>query len=90
VNAENVAVWDRLYRHLGFLTHRGIMSADELADIFARLLISCDSELYNSRCVDQVCTSVINVALHFLLYADFKLQYYGQLISCLLFVWNHL
>jgi len=48
-NADNVAVWDRLYRHLAFLASRGAVSLDELAEVFAPLLIS-----YKSRSFDQV------------------------------------
>jgi len=43
------AVWDRLYTHLALLTSRGAVAAEELADIFAPLLIT-----YDSKCLDQV------------------------------------
>jgi len=43
------AIWDRLYAHLTLLTSRGVMSAEELADVFAPLLVTCDL-----RCIEQV------------------------------------
>ena len=47
VNVGSTAVWDRLYTHLALLTSRGAVSAEELADVFAPLLITCDSQHLN-------------------------------------------
>jgi len=46
---DSVAVWDRLYTHLTLLANRGAMSAEELSNIFAPLLIT-----YDSLCISQV------------------------------------
>jgi len=51
VNVGCTAVWERLYTHLALLTSRGAVSAEELADIFAPLLITCHSQR-----LDQVYT----------------------------------
>ena len=52
VSEDSVAVWDRLYTHLTLLTLRGVMSAEELAHVFAPLLVTFDS--YKSQSVSQV------------------------------------
>jgi len=49
VSVGNAAVWDRLYAHLALLTSRGSVSVEDLTDVFAPLLITC-----NSQCLDQV------------------------------------
>ena len=46
---DSVAVWDRLYSHLALLASRGAMTAEELSDVFAPLLIT-----YDSQCINQV------------------------------------
>jgi len=53
-NEGSVAVWDRLYAHLTFLISHDTASIEQLADIFAPLLISYDSQPYNPHSVNQV------------------------------------